>query len=467
MQLDSPAHEPVAPQTSDGVVPDPALVLLQRAMQAHGQGDTGAAEDLYLQVLNEHGEHPDALHLLGVLNAQRGRLAEAARLIERAIALNPVESMFHNNLGNVCAEAGRFDEAQNHYLHALELDGQRMDALNNLGVLLSHRGQAEGAERVLQRVVAVAPEFGDARQNLASHYLRHGDMLKAVEQCVDGLVTAPRSRVLRRMLGMAYSMLDMHDKAVSLYQHWLADEPDNAIAQHHLAAAQAQALSAGQWQGPTTAVPERAADRYVQQVFDQFARSFDERLSQLGYRAPGLVAQRLDALLPPPEAALVVLDAGCGTGLCAPCLRPHAQTLVGVDLSPGMLGQAQARGGYDELVCAELVAYLQAQHQRFDAIVSADTLCYFGALRGFAQAAHQALRPDGVLVFTVEALAGAAAESDYRLGGHGRYSHSAAYVQRVLAEAGLEAVHLAAEVLRSEGGEDVDGWLVSARRAMH
>jgi len=32
-----------------------------------------------------------------------------------------------------------------------------------------------------------------------------------------------------------------------------------------------------------------------------------------------------------------VLDAGCGTGLCGPILRPYAAGLVGVDLSEGML----------------------------------------------------------------------------------------------------------------------------------
>ncbi|MFN7726930.1 MAG: tetratricopeptide repeat protein [Rubrivivax sp.] len=441
------------------------MAWLEQAMAAHGRGQVAEAEALYLQVLREAGEQPDALHLLGVLNAQQGRLAQARALIERAIDLNPAEAMFHNNLGNVCAEAGALLEAETHYLHALELDGRRVDALNNLGVLLSHRGDVNGAESVLQRVLELAPDFRDASQNLASHHLRHGNMVRAVEACVGGLLIAPRNRALRRMLGMAYTMLGQHTQAIQLYECWLQDEPGNAIAQHHLAAAQAQALAEGQLSGVAVSVPERAADGYVAQVFDTFARSFDERLSQLGYRAPGLVGDTLAALLPPPEGRLAVLDAGCGTGLCAPWLRPHAASLVGVDLSSGMLGQAKQRGGYDELVCAELVAYLLTQPQRFDALVSADTLCYFGALHGFAHAAWQAVRPGGVLVFTVEALTSDAAGPGYQLGGHGRYSHSATYLRRVLTEAGWLGVDLVAEVLRSECGEAVHGWVVSARRA--
>ncbi|NIR58985.1 MAG: methyltransferase domain-containing protein, partial [Gammaproteobacteria bacterium] len=50
-----------------------------------------------------------------------------------------------------------------------------------------------------------------------------------------------------------------------------------------------------------------------------------------------------------------ILDAGCGTGLCGPLLAPHARTLVGVDLSGGMIAKAEELAVYDELEVAELV----------------------------------------------------------------------------------------------------------------
>ena len=43
-----------------------------------------------------------------------------------------------------------------------------------------------------------------------------------------------------------------------------------------------------------------------------------------------------------------ILDAGCGTGLCGPLLKPWARRLVGVDLSGGMLEKARALQLYDE-----------------------------------------------------------------------------------------------------------------------
>jgi len=200
----------------------------------------------------------------------------------------------------------------------------------------------------------------------------------------------------------------------------------------------------------------------VRDTFDAFAGSFDQVLDQLGYRAPGLIGELLERDLPAADASLIIADAGCGTGLCGEFLRPRAKRLVGVDLSPGMLARARARGKYDDLVEAELSAWLSRQRHAYDVIVSADTLCYFGALDGVVAAAANALRPGGLVVFTVEK----AAEDvhAFKLDPSGRYSHAAEYVRDAVANAKLAVNAIEPVVLRRESGQDVAGWLVSARR---
>jgi predicted TPR repeat methyltransferase len=161
-----------------------------------------------------------------------------------------------------------------------------------------------------------------------------------------------------------------------------------------------------------------------------------------------------------------VLDAGCGTGLCGPLLRPYARQLSGVDLSSGMLRKAQARQVYDHLIMGELTAYLEGLAERYDLIVSADTLVYFGDLRPVIAAAARALRPGGLLVFTVErAGAGDRASDGFSLRYHGRYCHAEEYVRRTLIEAGLTLRELEFASLRTELGRPVQGMAVSACKA--
>ncbi|HEX8778847.1 MAG TPA: methyltransferase domain-containing protein, partial [Rhodanobacter sp.] len=168
------------------------------------------------------------------------------------------------------------------------------------------------------------------------------------------------------------------------------------------------------------------------------------------------------AVLPAPAAALDVLDAGCGTGLCAPLLRPHARRLAGVDLSGGMVEKARQRGGYDALAVAELTAYLQERAAAWDVVLSADTLVYFGELDTVLEAAHAALRPGGWLAFSLEAEEG---EPDrVTLTASGRYRHSRAHVLRALERAGFRDIRIAEDSLRKEFGQPVRSWVVLAHR---
>jgi predicted TPR repeat methyltransferase len=262
----------------------------------------------------------------------------------------------------------------------------------------------------------------------------------------------PRHQQARGDVLRALVMLGEKQRAQALYREWLDEEPDNPIARHLLAATE----------GQDDTTPGRASDAYVEEVFDHFAESFDSKLESLHYQAPALVAERLGQILPAPDGTLDVVDLGCGTGLCGPHLKPYAKRLAGCDLSVGMLRRAKARGVYDVLHKAELGYYLQTQPARFDLLVSADTLIYFGDLRAVARHAHAALRPGGWLVFSVESLP-EHDTADWRLQPTGRYAHRGPPLAQLLAQAGFAEVAVDPATLRFEGGKPVAGWLVSAR----
>ena len=91
------------------------------------------------------------------------------------------------------------------------------------------------------------------------------------------------------------------------------------------------------------------------------------------------------------------------------------------------------------------------------------TLVYFGGLEDVVAAAAAALRPGGVFIFTVEEATSPELRESYGIQSHGRYHHSAMYVERVLRSQGLEPVIERGE-LRLESGLPVRGLVVRAGR---
>ena len=449
-----PAQVVVRPSAARAAGPD-WRALLQQAMQAHRADDLDLAERLYREVLELRVAQPDALHYLGVLCHQCGRSDEGVELIRTALQVTPRHPDAHNNLGNIHKECGRLREAEACYRKALEHGPQHYNALSNLAVVLEAQERPQEAFEAYEKLLQQAPRFAQGHYLLGLFLRNNAQNLEHIEQSVACFRAAyalePRFVQALEAQSVSLYVLGRTDEAVQVYRDWLAREPDNPIPRHMLAAC-----------GGADA-PVRAGDAYVRDIFDRFADSFDEQLLQnLDYRAPQVLAAALGAVMPAPAAALDVLDAGCGTGLCAPLLRPHARRLVGVDLSGGMVEKARQRGGYDALDVAELTAYLQERPAAWDVVLSADTLVYFGELGPVLAAAHAALRPGGWLVFSLEAQEGG--EDRVELAASGRYRHSRVHVLRALERAGFGDIRIDEDSLRKEFGQPVRSWVVRARR---
>jgi predicted TPR repeat methyltransferase len=417
-------------------------------LQKHGK--LAEAAQVYRQVLEAAPGHPDALHFSGVLAHQEGRSDEAVTLIEQSLAADPEQADCHSNLGIVHRDCGRLDRAVESYRRAIAINPRHANAYNDLGIVLRAQGRVEEAEQAYRTAIEIVPEHIGAYHNLGTLLAGIGRTKEAVVCYCKVTTLSANQPETRRLLAMAHCTLGETEKAVEIFRQWVAEEPNHPIARHMLAACSGEA------------VPGRASDAFVETLFDAFASSFDSKLAALSYRAPSIVGAMVTDSGFEPAKTLAVLDAGCGTGLCGPLVAPYARTLTGVDLSARMLAQAKEKGVYDDLVKAELSAFLAAHPAEYDLIVSADTLVYFGDLSGVFHAAEAALLPGGLFIFTVEAQDDAEAEPGYVLHNHGRYGHARGYVERELAAAGFSFEIVNAE-LRMEAGEPVAGLAVRAR----
>ena len=430
------------------LAPDDAVGL---AVALHREGDVAKAEEIYRQVLEARPGHPGANQFLGILLHARGEREEGVRRIRKAAKAMPGDAGVWINLGNVLVESGDIEGAEDAYRRSLKIAPDNAMAHGNLGYLLRHLRRNRQAEAAFRKAIDLDPDRFNAWHGLGELLRVRGRPEEAVSCLERALKLAPERLDTRAALGSAYARNGELEKAANVFREFLKKHPDHPTALHHLAACEGRN------------VPDRASDRYIVRTLDKAATSFDSLLAKLDYRGPELVVEAL-AEACEDRRGLRICDAGCGTGLCGPGLSPLAAHLVGVDLAPGMLAQAEARAAYDELVEAELTAFLREREGAFDAIAAADTLCYFGRLDGVAQAAFAALSPGGTFVFTTEAMPEEEEDGEHRLQVSGRYIHGGGYVDRTFAAAGFQVLRRDRAEIRSEAGAPVEGFVVTVRR---
>ncbi|KAM7331868.1 hypothetical protein ACRRTK_008576 [Alexandromys fortis] len=110
--------------------------------------------------------------------------------------------------------------------------------------------------------------------------------------------------------------------------------------------------------------------------YDDWAPEYDKDVAALKYRAPCLAVNCLSRALPGRPQDALILDVACGTGLVAVELQARGFLQVqGVDGSPEMLKQAQARGLYHHLsLCTLGQEPLPSSEGTFDAVIMVGAL---------------------------------------------------------------------------------------------
>jgi SAM-dependent methyltransferase len=138
----------------------------------------------------------------------------------------------------------------------------------------------------------------------------------------------------------------------------------------------------------------------LEERYDEWARSYDEDLERdFQWIAPQRAVEHLIRYVPRSGA---VLDAGAGTGLVGELLAKEGYTdLVGIDLSPGMLDVARAKGVYRDLLRMVLGEHLDFPSQSFDAVISVGVFTLGHAPASAFDELARVTRPGGHVLFTL------------------------------------------------------------------
>ena len=425
--------------------------LFSVALRKHLDGDLASAEALYRQIILAMPSDAQAKHYLGYLLQQTDRLQEAFEQLTGAIAIDNHHAEWHFNLGIVLSRQGQVTAAIDAFTKAIATDPDKYFYWTNLGAAFESDQEWVRAEQCYQAAVNIDPNCPDAFYLLSALYLKQERFEEARHYNYRGIVAEPAGSKPKMVLGQALYELGRVDEAISLFENWLAEEPDNPVAMHLLAAYKGQQ------------VPARCSSQYVEQTFDAFANSFESVLGRLKYCGPQLVQDHL-AALDLPASSLSILDLGCGTGMVGEVMKPYARELVGVDLSQAMLDRSAAKQVYRQLHKSDITEFLLGTRDHYDLISCMDTFVYLGRLDEVLALIHQKLRVGGMLFFSTEKLLENSG-LDYQLNISGRYSHHSDYLTTLLVNTGFSLQRMTDVPIRNESGCQIEGQFVCASRA--
>lgn len=303
-------------------------------------------------------------------------------------------------------------------------------------------GDTQGALAEAREAVSLNPSVAVAVLALGETLLAADALPTAIAELQRALRLDPGLTQARELIASAWLKAGEADKALE-HLHELENPPAEMIAA-------CEAIKTA----------SRSDPGYVRHLFDQFSADYDERMiGHLAYAAPQILFD-LAGMVMPGREQLAVLDLGCGTGLAGAVFKPLAARLDGVDLSPAMIEKARARNIYEHLAVQDLTTALGAQGPSYDLILAADTLVYLGELKPVFEAAYARLAPDGYFLFTVEK----ADREEFELGPKRRWRHSETYLRKLAQETGFSMAGLVAAAPRREANEPVEGFAVALAR---
>lgn len=208
--------------------------LLAEAVRHHGAGDLARADELYRRVLDAHPDEPDALHLHGVVEHQRGRHQLAVEHIRRALASRPGHPGFLNNLGEAYRAQRQFREAMQCYRQVLEANPRDANALNNLGLALHHSQRFREAERRFDEALAITPGDPEVLMNRGNLLRDEGDLPGALDAYARAIEVAPGFAPAHAWLGVTLYELGRGDEAVAALTHATGLAPLDVEAHNNL-----------------------------------------------------------------------------------------------------------------------------------------------------------------------------------------------------------------------------------------
>jgi len=148
----------------------------RHAVALHHSGELAQAGSLYVAILSASPDHLGALQALGMLEAQRGNLQQAERLLGRARELDPQSAKASASHANVLRMQRRFEQALAGYDASLAIRPDVVELHTGTYANARSYGEQEALLEEIRKAARLARELGLAVN--AGHGLNYTNIIR-------------------------------------------------------------------------------------------------------------------------------------------------------------------------------------------------------------------------------------------------------------------------------------------------
>lgn len=201
---------------------------IRRAVNCISQQRLRDAQGLLQAILAQAPQHPDALHLSGIIEQMQGRYDRAIALIELAREAAPEHPLFARNIAEIYRQSGQTDRAIQTGEIAARLDPDCPVALSNLGIAHYDNADYARAKTLQIRALALMPGFAQALNNLASAHRKTGDTERAISLYREAVQSDPDHVESACNLSSVLVDEERYEEALTLLHPLVARHPAHA-----------------------------------------------------------------------------------------------------------------------------------------------------------------------------------------------------------------------------------------------
>lgn len=171
---------------------------------------------------------------------EKNDFGKAIEALEKSVAVNIADGFVLYKLGVLYQNVGDFNRAQKYTQRSLQLDEDAPDVWNANGQLLLLRGKTVEALQSFNRCLQINPNHLGAKLNRSRALLLLQKNQEAQKELISILASEPQDYGIFSEAGELCCTYRLYVPAISFYEKYLQQKPDDVKALHNLASCYAQ-----------------------------------------------------------------------------------------------------------------------------------------------------------------------------------------------------------------------------------